>query len=202
MGVYKMQANQNKVIYTLIISTILILALGCYTLTQIPEAQEAPVINVPTANEIATEVLTQVTIPTAEEIALLIDMPDTIFSVLDYQEELAIELATKELDDDDVREEIAEAICDECDDVDFDEDDITRIKILNREDIELVYLDEIAELELELKVYFDNDGDEDESETAKVNVIFDIEDLDRGNDYEDTEAELSSVTNVRSCSTD
>ena len=144
-------------------------------------------------------------IPTAQEVADLIvippmpEMPDTKLSVEDDKKELADDLAQDEMTDRDFRDNLADALEEECVDVEIDKRDITDISIRDtdyrghRQHMTVTY---------ELKVYFDNFGDEDEEEHARVEVTFEVVELDRDNDYEDAEVDEWSIGEIKRCSTE
>lgn len=188
------QAKNGTIIATIIVVGIVILLAGMVAVNSVKnEIPEAPVI--PTA----AEIVAAANIPTAEEIAAQIDLPDTKYSIQDEKEAIAEDLAVEELDDRDVRRAIAEAI-DDCDDTDLDRHDITSI-VVKDVDVETSRRHgEDATVTLELKVYFDNYGDE--AESARVDVEFEIELLDRDEDYEDAEVVGFDVGNSYSCSTE
>ncbi len=169
------------------------------------------ILAIATINDVRNDMPEMPDVPTAAEIAALVvipeitqpeypEFPDTILSVIDEVEEKALELATDELSDRDVREAIVEAIS-FCEDIDFDRHDITDIKVKDSDVSWYFFSDEIdVDVILDLKVYFDNYGDE--AETARVDVTFTVRDLDWKEDYEDTDVEYNNVISpVYSCST-
>ena len=193
--------SQTPVLWSIFIVGIVLLAAGFFAVTAIknaiPEVPEIVIPEVPTAEEVSALVLAGVTIPTAAEIAAEIDVPDTILSVRDEKEVIAEDLATDELDDRDVRDLIVDEL-NECDDTDVERKDITSIDV---KDSDVRTRGDHATVVLELKVYFDNYGDE--AESARVDLEFDVEDLDRDDDYEDAEVvDFSVDKSVYSCSTD
>ena len=197
-----MQADQSKVMWAVIICSLIILVAGFFMVNSVKNAMpEIPTIVVPTADEISANVLAGVVIPTAEEVADAIDMPDTRLSVEDDEKELAIELSKDELSDRDVEEDLAEYITNNCDGTNIDRHDITRVSVRDS-DVRLQWIGDGATVELELKVYYDNYGDDEESESARVLVEFEIDNLDRDDDYEDAEVDDFSIEELQSCTTD
>lgn len=95
-----MQAKQTKVIFTIIICTIL---LGAFIYLMMPEVPE---VNVPTADAIATSVLAGVNIPTAEDIANAIDLdvPVTRLSLRQDLKADAISVCNDEFNMDEVED--------------------------------------------------------------------------------------------------
>jgi len=141
----------------------------------------------PTADEIATSVLSQIvipTVPTAEEIVaqIDIDMPDTILSVRDEKKVLAEELALEEMDTRDFKTELADFLEGYSEVEDINRHDIEKYDV---KDVDVTIRGENAIVEVEFKVDFENFGDE--SETARVIAYFTVTDLDRDDDYEDAE---------------
>ena len=141
-------------------------------------------------------------VPSAEEIASLVEVPAVVIPELneskldevheelfkeDRIEEVALELALDELKDRDFEEGLAELLEDEISEVeDIDYKDIGRISV---RDSDVDVDGEDAEVFVEFKVYFSNYGDEDEEERARVSVVFDVEDLDEDEDFEDASVE-------------
>ena len=190
-----MQASQKGTLWTIIVCSALLLLMMLYGFSQVPEAQV-----IPSAENIASVVLAGIAIPTAEEIAAevnLPEMPDTKLSVKETKKDIASELAYEQLSERDVKKAIVEAIGNECDNTDVEYKEITSIVV---KDVDVDIHGEDAVVELEIKVYFENYGDE--SESARLNIVFDVTDLDRDEDYEEAEAELDSVTDTFSCSTE
>jgi len=195
-----MNANQMPVIWTVIICTALLAIAGFLAIGYVADTVKESVPEIPdfpSEEAIAAQVLASVDIPTAAEIAALIDVPDTHLSVRDYKKQLAEELATDELSDRDVREEITDALND-CHDTDVERKDITSV-IVKDVDVDGAF-GTTARVLLEVKVYFDNYGDE--AESARVEIEFVVKDLDRDDDYEDAEVTDFEVGNVYSCSTE
>ncbi len=92
-----MQADQSKVMWAVIICSLIILVAGFFMVNSVKNAMpEIPTIVVPTADEISANLLACFVIPTAEEISYSIHMPDTRLSVEDDKKKLAIELAKDE----------------------------------------------------------------------------------------------------------
>jgi hypothetical protein len=182
---------QKKINWTLIISVISLAAV-------LSLAYMVTTIDVPTASEIA-EQIPPVVIPippTAQEIADLIKVPDskeTHLSVRSEKIKIAEDLIEEEMQDRDFKEDVAELLTDECDDIDVERRDITDMKIketdyswfsenwpVNDEDGTVIH---------EIKIYFDNDGDSDEAGKALIEASFYVTDLDYDDDYEDAEVD-------------
>jgi len=197
-----MQTNQNSVIWTVVVATIILLVVGIIGFTSMPSKDSV--------NDQIQIAIDGLDIPTAEEIAALIqvpeipeadvqEMPDTFYSVNDEKKALAEDLATEELDEKDVKRLIADEL-NYCLDVDVDYKDITKISV---KDVEVKVWGKTAIVTLELKVYFDNYGDDEESESARIDLEFTVNDLVRDDDYEDAEVDgLPILESVYSCSTD
>jgi len=185
--------------WVVLVCSILLLLGGLFVLPgslekrvikNLPDAPKIP--SVPSADEIADEVVERITLPTSEEIADLVDVPepsDTAFSVKEEKEELAEQLALDELEDEDFKEWLVDELLETDEIEDIDEDDITKIDI---RDLEVTHLalfpnDETAIVEIKAKVYFNNYGDDDENEVVRVYFEFEVEDLDFDEDYEDAE---------------
>ena len=195
-----MQAKQTAVITTMIVCTLVVLLLGFYAVSQIPEV---PDIEVPTTAEIqniVNDAVNSVDVPTATEIAAQLDIPDTKYSVEEEEKTLAEELAVDEFTDRDFKEDLADYINGNCDVTDIDRHDITRISVRDV-DVRLHRHGDGATVEFELKVFYDNFGDNEEPESARVVVEFDIDNLDRDDDYEDAEVDGYSFEDLLTCST-
>ena len=67
--------------------------------------------------------------------------------------------------------------------------DYKDIEDINVRDIDVDVSGDEATVEIEFKVYVSNFGDEDEEERARLSVIFNIDDLDEDEDYEDAEVD-------------
>ena len=194
MGNAKLNSWMQWILLVGVIAT-LVLAYGAYD-----KANNIVIPDAPSAETIAGTILAGIDIPTAAEIAELIDIdtPDTFLSVRDEKKSIGEDLATDELTDRDVREAIADRLNANCDDTDIDRKDITSIDV---KDVDATVWGTNGYVDMELKVYFDNYGDE--AESARVDIRFNLSDLDRDDDYEDAEAEFATILgNAYSCSTE
>jgi len=190
-----MQASQTPVIWTVIICSIILLVSVFYMAGSIESAIEE--VEVPSANEVANAVLVGVDVPTATEIADLIEVPETYpseYSVDKSKEAEAERLVLAEVESNDFREAVFEALENFGVDID-DEDDITRFKVIDV-DSEMDG-DEDVEVEVDVKVYYFLDGDEDETERALLNTItFEVSELDEDDSFEDAEVAEDYVVTV------
>jgi hypothetical protein len=115
---------------------------------------------------------------------------------------------------DDAKEVIAEnLVLDEIDSKDFlkailgvlNDEDYENGSIEDYKDIEVYYSDvektnvtkDSATVEVTVKVRYFNDGDDEDDEKAKLTAIFEVEDLDEDEDYEDAEAFLEDLSIVK-----
>jgi len=183
--------------WILLVGVILTLA---FAYSAYDKANSIEIPTIPSAQEVADLIVIPV-VPTAEEIANAIETPDTWYSVKDYKKSLAEELATDELSDRDFKDDLADYISSGCDGTeDIDRHDITKISVRDV-DVDVNFGGD-ALVTLELKVYYDNFGDSDETESSRVEVTFDISNLDRDDDYEDAEVDGYTITELLSCATD
>lgn len=167
------QASQGTVIWSIVISTILILAMGVYAVGQIPAVQD---IEIPTADDVASSVLEKVTIPTAAEIAALVSVPDTSSKQLQevwdelYSfevgelEEAALELCEEEFEWDDVVD-MLELAFGSISDVDFEDFDADDRDITIRD----LGLDDDDDREVEVEGYFTVSYMPEEGEQIAIN---------------------------------
>lgn len=181
-----MQASNGSIIASVIICAAILL------IAQVLMTPDISEIEMPTNEGIATAVLAGVDIPTAQDIADKIDIPeakDTFLGVKSEKKVIAEELALDELNDDDLIEKLAGILSSKCGDIDIEDEDITNIKVLDTDfsGFNINHNDKTGTTLLELKVYFDNDGDDEEQGTAKVLIKFYIVNLDYNDNYEDAE---------------
>ena len=181
-----MQASNGSIITSVIICAAILL------IAQVLMTPDISEIEMPTNEGIATAVLAGVDIPTAQDIADKIDIPeakDTFLGVKSEKKVIAEELALDELNDDDLIEKLAGILSSKCGDIDIEDEDITNIKVLDTDFsvFNINHNDKTGTTLLELKVYFDNDGDDEEQGTAKVLIKFYIVNLDYNDNYEDAE---------------
>ncbi len=146
---------------------------------------------------IVTDELSKLNIatPTAQEIVTemgqldndkISDIYDEIFED-DRIEAKAEELVLDEVDTKDFKEDLADYLEEEIGVIeDIDYKDITEIQV---RDIDTVVDGETAEVTLEIKVYVNNYGDEDEEERARLEVTFEVDNLDPEDDFEDAEVD-------------
>ncbi len=177
--------SQKPVIWTIVIATIIILIANLAStgylgniISQNTEAIEGLNVSVSTS-DIVKGVVAGIVLP---------ETPDTFYSVSDYKDSLAEELATAELSDDDFKEMLMDAMNDDSEINIEDEDDITDIAV---SDIDVSGAGSSRDVEFTLKVRYFNDGDDDEEdlEKAKVKLTYEVTDLNRNDDYEDAEAD-------------
>ena len=196
-----MNVNNTPVIVTVVIAAVVMLLAGFFAVGSINKNLQLATAELPTEEGIANAVIAGVNIPTisetlAQDIADLIEVPDqhdTWYSVLDYQDALALELATKHLEDDDFREELADYLLNDGDaddigqylDSDFDEDEIGKIVVIKAdEDNFWWFMSDTRAVEFTTRITVDADGD---SADIKVKITMYVDDLDRSDDYEDAE---------------
>ena len=188
-----MQANQNGVIWTVVIATILLLVAGAFFVPYVVKKNVPTVPDVPSADEIANAVLANVDVPTAEEIAALVDIPeasDTLYSVMDDKEDVAEELARDELNNNGFKSDLADYLsANDCDgdcSLDLQKKDIKSIEVI---DVDFNGIGNAREVVFTTRVTVDDDGDE---ETVKVEIAMWVTDLVRNDDYEDAQVDDST----------
>ncbi len=145
--------------------------------------------------------------PTAAEIADLVDLSVPVNTTVSI-DNVKINAIYDEIFKDDNIKDIAEQLAlDELETKSFKKDlvnfllsnNITNVtlKDIDYKDIEKIDVRDIdinvngkdATVTVEFKVYVLNFGDEDEEEKIRINVVFDIENLDEDDDYEDAEVD-------------
>ncbi len=142
-----------------------------------------------------------VIVPTAQEIADLVVIPeiefpeydfsgDYVISKAEYEDTLiekeAEKLVLEEINSRDFKKAVFDALVDHDESIESYKD-ITEIVI---KDIDVVVLDEEATVEVDLKVYYYVDGDEDEDFRARLEEFdFTVDNLIVEDEFEDAEVE-------------
>jgi hypothetical protein len=180
-----MQKTTNWALIVSILCLLGVVGLLYVVMTiEIPEAPVIPVI--PTAAEVAVEVNKLIVIPELPSV-------ETHLGVRGEKILIAEDLVAEEMDDRDFKEDVADLLTDDCDDVDIERRDITDIRIKEADYLgfssNMPTSDESGTILYELKIYFDNDGDEDEAEKALIEVRFYVTDLDYDDNYDDAEVD-------------
>ncbi len=184
-----MQANQTTVIWTVVIAAAIMLVVGFWGVSSINKNLQLATAELPTEEGIANAVLAGVvipTVPTAAEIAALIQVPEanpTDWSVEGALEAESENLIREEMDDNDFKEELAKLL-DLHPGIDIDEHDIGEYDFRDF-DHDVDVDGESNTVKVEFKVDFENYGDE--TETARVIVWFSLTELDFSDDFEDAE---------------
>lgn len=190
-----MQAKNGNIIVTIIVCSAILLIAGIAGYVNIKDT--IPVVpDVQAIVDTAVAGIVIPVVPTAEEVAALINIPkqgDTFLGVRTEKQEIAEELALEEMTDDDFIEDLAEELTSSCGDIDIEEEDIYDIRVVDTEFSGFSSYEPTTDLdgnvELELKVYFYNDGDDDEDEKAKIKVVFNVVDLEYDENYDDAEVD-------------
>ena len=137
----------------------------------------------------------QVDTPTAEEIVSAMGETDNekiaeIYNEIfkeDRIEEKAKDLVLLEIETKKFKKDLINFLEEEIEEIkDVDYKDVKQISV---RDIDVVVDGENAEVTTELKVTINNYGDEDETEKARVEVTFNVEELDPDENFEDAEVE-------------
>ena len=193
-----MQANQTSVIWTVVISAILLGMLGMYGISQFPEPAETQSVDVPTAAEIAALIEVQlVDVPTAAEIAALVSVPTTpagdtvVVPSLDNEKlDRVCELTEgcefyegssnklRELDNGDAENDFFDAM------VDLTGIDEDYLEVQSRDDIDLI--------DYQIRAYSEEDKDDDNWE-IKTFIKVRYYDTDEANSFNHYDAEYAYI---------
>ncbi|MHA1868737.1 MAG: hypothetical protein ACTSXD_11895 [Candidatus Heimdallarchaeaceae archaeon] len=178
-------AKLNVWFQWLLMAAFVVLLIGSFTWMK-------PVVNVPTAQEIAGAVV----IPTMQgNLSLDNDKIDAIYNEIfkdDTAESKAESLALDEMDTKDFKKALVNELLEYGAVKNIDYKDINRYSIRDT-DVTLKNNNK-ADVDVEFKVYFNNFGDEEDERVARVEVTFKVSDLDEDEDFED--AEVTGFTNL------